>query len=117
MPNINMKMPDDLYAKVRLAAACGGDRIPKGAMKRFVIQPLRRAVENPLSGAGLRKLKLCAHCFEINRKLATSPKGKTPPLNGSQTRWTVIEGTNEAASMRNKGIFSHLLERESASGP
>jgi hypothetical protein len=52
--NINTRnIPDDLYHRVRAAAAMGGSRIPKGALERFVIRALRRAVEDPQPGAGL----------------------------------------------------------------
>ena len=53
MAQINARnIPDDLYNRVRLAAANGGDRMPNGALERFIIRALRRAIEDPMPGAG-----------------------------------------------------------------
>ena len=75
MAQINARnVPDDLYKRVRVAAAKGDQRIAKGALQRFVIRALRRAVENPQPGAGLPKLKLCARCVAVNLEAVKQKK-------------------------------------------
>lgn len=110
MATINTRnVPDDLYHRVRLAAACGAPRIPKGAMERFVIRALRRAVDDPRPGFGLPKLKLCARCVAVNQEIASAPKSTVAALSQHETGFGVdIETTAPNMKM---GPFAHLLNK------
>ena len=107
MPNINTRnVPDDLYYRVRKAAAMGGNRIPKGALERFVIRALRRAVENPEPGFGMPKLKLCAACVKANKARAVA-QTKLVPQDHFQVDPVIIEPKVPAGGA---GIFKHLIK-------
>jgi hypothetical protein len=107
MAQINARnIPDELYHRVRLAAALGGARIPKGALERFVIRALRRAVEDPQLGAGLPRLKLCARCFSANQEAMNAPKGSVVPPSVYDVTPAVVD-TAKAPTVE---LFSHLLD-------
>ncbi len=103
-------IPDELHARVRMAAACGSERVPKGALERFVIRALRRAVEDPQPGAGLPRLKLCAHCFTVNSERMRVPRTGLAPLAAFETRQSVVEPASTAAPIE---LFPHLLGDDS----
>lgn len=97
MAQINLRnIPDDLYARVRLAAANGGAKIPKGGLDRFVLKALRRAVEDPQPGAGLPKLKLCAKCVSANLALVNQPKPTVVPPGKYDAAPVAIDTTPKA---------------------
>jgi hypothetical protein len=108
MANINTRhIPDELYYRVRMAAAMGGNRIPKGALERFVIRALRRAVEDPQPGAGLPRLKLCAGCFARNQTAFAVPPSNNVPPTQYETAREIRVATADCASK--PGLFAHLL--------
>jgi hypothetical protein len=84
--------------------------VPRGAIERFVMQALRRAIEDPTPGYGVPKLKMCATCFEVNRKAMTKPREKIELRMHYQTRPTVLEEPEKVIAAK-AGMFSHLVEQ------
>ena len=114
MANINTRnVPDDLYHRVRAAAACGAERLPRGSLERFVIRALRRAVEDPQPGAGLPRLKLCAECFARNAAAASAPRSKVAPKDNYAVNHTAVDANPKAAPVE---LFSHLLDCGAVAG-
>lgn len=112
MSNLNIRnVPQELHDRVRLAAACGGLRIPKGALEKFVIQALRRAVEDPQPGFGLPRIKLCSTCFQKNLALAPVAGPRVVPASAFATSATTVD--SREAMVQPSAIFSHLFDDRS----
>lgn len=78
----------------------------KGALERFVIRALRRAVEDPMPGAGLPKLKLCARCVATNLKEMNRRKNTTVPRSAYTTTSISVEPTPKP----DPDLFAELLK-------
>jgi hypothetical protein len=109
MANLNIRnVPDDLYKRIRLAAAGGGERIPKGALEKLVIRGLRRLVDDPRPGAGLPKLKLCAGCVAKNMALVATPGPRVVPQSVYDVAPAFVDTSQPEPEPAD--IFSHLLD-------
>lgn len=118
MANINLRnVPDDIYNRLRLTAAMGGTRIPKGALERLCIRAFKRILEDPEPGAGMPKLKLCGKCFQANAAAMNAPKATVVPPSVYDVAPTVVIPADKKPPVE---LFSHLLgeipENSTASG-
>lgn len=85
MANLNIRnVSDELYHRVRAAAACGAPRIPKGALEKWVKRALLRAVESHEPGLGAPRLKFCAGCFLKNQSAVLEARSATAPPSTSE---------------------------------
>ena len=118
MAQLNLRgIPDDLYDRLRVAAANGGARTEKGALQRFVIRALQRSLNDLQPGGGLPKLKLvCEVLLSQNLQLVNrTMTGIVLPSSYDATP-RQLDVAPRANGERYRHLFDDLLSQEMETG-